>query len=84
MRELRVSKIEGRVYLFPIPVIKERKYLIACSSIAEGEKIAKGVAKGLLTHPDLLSDHFKHLTLHTDKQTKIFIPTLKALEILSE
>jgi hypothetical protein len=83
MRELRVSEIEGRVYLFPVPVLKERKYLIACSSTTEARKIAEGVAKGLLTHPDLISDHFKHLTLHTDKQTKIFMPTLKALEILS-
>lgn len=83
MRELRLSQIEGRIYLFPVPVIKERKYLIACSSQEEGSKIAEAVASGKLTHPDLISEDFKLLTLHTDKQTKIFMPTLTALERLA-
>lgn len=82
MRKLRVSQIEGRIYLFPVPVIKDRKYLIACASSEEATKIAEAVAAGKLTHPDLISEHFKHLTLHTDNQTKIFMPTLKALESL--
>lgn len=82
MRELRTSQMEGRVYLFPVPVIKDRKYLIACSSTDEAKNIANAVAAGKLTHPDLISEHFKLLTLHTDQQTKIFMPTLKALEIL--
>jgi hypothetical protein len=82
MRELRLTKIENRIYLFPVPVIKERKYLIYCSSDQEAQMIAAGVAQGKLTHPDLLSEDFLHLTLHTDKQTKIFVPSPKALAAL--
>lgn len=83
MRELRLTKIEGRLYLFPVPVIKDRKYLIYCSSDLEAQKIMAGVAGSVLTHPDLISEDFLHLTLHTDNQTKIFIPSPKALTTLS-
>jgi hypothetical protein len=73
MRELRQAKIEGRIYLYPVPVIKDRKYLIACSSEVEAHKIMDAVKAGMLTHPDLISPHFVHLTFHTDKRTKIFV-----------
>lgn len=73
MRELRATTIDGRIYLFPVPVVKERKYLIACSSKDEAEKIALAVMTEKVIHPDLLSEHFLFLTYHTDKQTKIFV-----------
>ncbi len=73
MRELRTTTIEGRFYLFPVPVVKERKYLIACSNKDEAEKIALAVMTKKVIHPDLLSEHFLFLTYHTDKQTKIFV-----------
>jgi hypothetical protein len=73
VRELRQTKIDGRTYLFPVPVIKERKYLIACSSDAEARAIIAAVTEGRLSHPDLISPHFTYLTHHTDKQTKIFV-----------
>lgn len=81
MREMKLSKIEGRVYLFPVPVIKERKYLVACSNEEEAKKIADAISSGKLTHPDLISEHFIHLTYHSDKQTKIFVPSPKAMEL---
>jgi hypothetical protein len=83
MRELRSTKIEGRIYLFPVPVIKERKYLIFCASEEEAAKIMAHVQLKKLTHPDLISEDFVYLTHHTDKQTKIFVPSLKALAALS-
>lgn len=73
MRELRQTKIDGRIYLFPVPVVKERKYLIFCSSEAEAQKISEAVREKKLTHPDLISEQFVFLTLHSDKQTKIFV-----------
>lgn len=73
MRELKSTTIEGRVYLFPVPVVPERKYLIFCSSLAEAEMISSAVKANELTHPDLLSEHFIFLTYHSDKQTKIFV-----------
>lgn len=73
MRELRVTTIEKRIYLFPVPVVKDRKYLIACKDMAEAEAIMRDVREGTVTHPDLISGHFIFLTYHTDKTTKIFV-----------
>ena len=73
MREFKAVSIEGKIFLFPIPVVPERKYLISCSTVEEAEKIAKAVREGKLTHPDLISEDFTFLTYHSDKNTKIFI-----------
>lgn len=73
MRELREGKIEGKIYLFPVPVEKGRKYLIYCSTEDEATVIAELVKTGKVTHPDLISEDFIFLTYHTDKQTKIFV-----------
>lgn len=73
MRELRQTKIDGRIYLFPVPVVKERKYLIFCSNEAEAQKVIEAVQTKKVTHPDLVSENFVFLTLHTDKETKIFV-----------
>lgn len=73
MRELRATKIEGRIYLFPLPVIKDRKYLILCEDEAQAQLIAAKVQAGKLQHPDLISEDFVFLTYHSDKQTKIFV-----------
>ena len=73
MRELRITKIENRIYLFPVPVAKDRKYLIFCSSTEEAEKIIDEVRLNKITHPDLISEYFVFLTYYTDKQTKIFV-----------
>lgn len=73
MRELRQGMIDGKIYLFPVPVEKNRKYLIYCSHEVEALKITELVKEGRVTHPDLLSSDFIFLTFHTDKQTKIFV-----------
>lgn len=73
MRELRKTKIDKRIYLFPVPVVKERKYLIFCSSDEEAEKVMEKVLNQKVTHPDLISEDFRFLTYHTDKETKIFV-----------
>ena len=73
MRELRQTKIEGKIYLYPVPVITDRKYLIYCSNELEASMIIDGIKTSKFTHPDLISEHFIFLTYHTDKQTKIFV-----------
>lgn len=73
MRELRITKIENRIYLFPVPVVKDRKYLIFCSSTEEAERIIEEVRLNKVTHPDLISEDFVFLTFHSDKQTKILV-----------
>jgi hypothetical protein len=81
MRELKCTTIEGRIYLFPIPVVKERKYLIFCSSEIEAEVLSKAIQEKKLSHPDLISEDFIFLTIHSDKQTKIFVPNPKNFRI---
>jgi hypothetical protein len=71
LRELRQTKINDKIYLFPVPVIKDRKYLILCKDQLEALKIIQGVAQKKLQHPDLLSDDFIHITFHSDGLTKI-------------
>lgn len=71
-REMKLTTINGKMYLFPIPVVKERKYLILCSSEKEAELISLAIKERKLVHPDLVSADFHYLTLHNDKQTKIF------------
>ncbi|MFY7992372.1 MAG: hypothetical protein ACOVP4_03690 [Bacteriovoracaceae bacterium] len=83
MRELKATKIEGKVYLFPVPVLKERKYLIFCSNESEAEKIAKAVRERKITHPDLISEYFVFLTYHTDQQTKVFVPSPETMSLLT-
>ena len=78
MRELRTTKIEGKIYLFPVPVVKDRKYLIFCSSEDEAVKVGRAVLESRVTHPDLVSGDFIFLTFHSDKQTKIFVPNPKS------
>lgn len=73
MRELRQGKIEGKIYLFPVPVEKDRKYLIYCSTESEAARVTEAVRTGKVTHPDLISEHFVFLTYHSDRQTKIFV-----------
>lgn len=73
MRELRQTKIDGKIYLFPVPVVKDRKYLIYCSTEEEAQSIVKEVTSKEIPHPDLISEYFIFLTYHSDKQTKIFI-----------
>lgn len=75
-RELKLTTINGQVYLFPVPVVSERKYLILCASEAEAGRVSAAVREGQMTHPDLVSDDFLYLTLHTDKRTKIYAPKL--------
>ncbi len=77
MRELRVTKIEGRIYLFPVPVVKDRKYLIFCSSMEEAESVMNEVSEKKITHPDLISEYFVFLTHHTDQLTKIFVRNIE-------
>lgn len=73
MRELRATSINGKMYLFPVPVIKERKYLIYCSHENEANMIINDIKNKKLVHPDLLSKDFLYLCQHTDHQTKIFV-----------
>ncbi len=81
LRELRQTKINEKIYLFPVPVIKERKYLILCEDEAEAMEIINGVAHKRYQHPDLVSEDFIQITLHTDGSTRIIARNPKHLKI---
>ena len=83
-REMKVATLDGKVYLFPIPVVKDRKYLIACSSEEEARLISLAIQKGRVVHPDLISEDFIFLTYHTDKRTKIFYLNPSQLAFIRE
>ena len=72
MRELKRTNINGKTYLYPVPVKKEKKYLVYCTSEEEARLIVLGVQEGKLPHPDLMIEPFIFLSLHSDQQTKIF------------
>lgn len=71
-RKMNLTCIDGRFYLFPVPVLKERKYLISCSSKDEADLISEAIICKKVQHPDLITEDFIFLTYHTDKRTKIF------------
>jgi len=72
VRELKVTTIQGMICLYPVPVIKEQKYLIRCDSLLDANKLIEEIATQKISHPDQTSNHFQDIGLHTDQQTKIF------------
>lgn len=70
MRELKITTIQGIVYLYPVPVIKENKYLIRCGSIQAANKLIAKILEQAVVHPDS-RESFKVVGIHTDQQTEI-------------
>jgi len=69
-RQYKKSKINGETYLYPIPVIKNSKYLI----YIEKEYVAFFIdswKNGFLTHPDENPSYLKGVMLHSDDRTPI-------------
>jgi hypothetical protein len=71
MRELKITKVQETIYLYPVPVIKENKYLIQCDSIEEAKDLISSVESGLVAHPDQAGPTYRCLSLHSDQQTRI-------------
>ena len=71
MRELKLTVIQEVPYLYPIPVIKEKKYLVRCESITRAHELMRKIAALEVAHPDLESTSFRFVTLHSDQRTKV-------------
>ncbi len=71
MRELKLTVIQDVPYLYPIPVMKEKKYLVRCESLARAHELMRKIAALEITHPDLESTHFQFVALHSDQRTKV-------------
>ena len=74
VRELKMTTIQGSIYLYPVPVKKELKYLIRCESQEEAAQLIQSISDLKLSHPDVSDTDFEIVALHTDQQTKILAP----------
>ena len=73
MRELKITMIQGIIYLYPVPVIKEKKYLIRCASLEIATVLIQEISNQKISHPDHSGPEFQFVSLHADQKTKIFI-----------
>lgn len=65
--------IDSEIFLYPVPVIKEQKYLIQCGSDLAADEFVTAVEKGEFSHPDENSHDFVTVRHHTDGKTPILI-----------
>ena len=65
-------RVRDRIFIYPVPVIKNKKYLIEVSSEIQAQQIIKDLENGSVKSPDENLDHLEEIGLHTDQQTKIY------------
>jgi len=39
MREFKITTLHGNIYIYPVPVMKESKYLISCEFLQEAHEL---------------------------------------------
>ena len=71
MRELKLTVIQEVPYLYPIPVMKEKKYLVRCDSLTRAHELMRKIAALEIPHPDDQSTDFQFVALHSDQRTKV-------------
>jgi hypothetical protein len=71
MRELKLTVIQEVPYLYPIPVMKEKKYLVRCESITRAHELMRKIAERKIPHPDDEGKDFPFVALHSDQKTKV-------------
>jgi len=71
MRELKITTIQGIIYLYPFPVMKEKKFLVRCESMQKALELIEAIKNQEISHPDELLQDFKFVSLHTDQKTRI-------------
>ncbi len=71
MRELKLTVIQEVPYLYPIPVMKEKKYLVRCDSITGAHELMRKISTLEIPHPDDETADFQFVALHSDQRTKV-------------
>jgi len=71
MRKFSQIEKNQEIYLYPVPVIQNKKYLISCAGVAEAEKIVQLIEDRIVKHPDLDFSDFTFEKIHTDGRTQI-------------
>ena len=73
MRDFKKVEIGGEIYLYPVPVIKNNKYLIHCGTETDADQIHSDLMQKRITHPDEGHQDFFMARHHTDGKTPIFV-----------
>ncbi len=73
--EFKIVSIKGETFLYPNPVIKNKKYLLKVkSSLAQA--FQEAFKRGLLASPDGDLSHWEKDGTHSDGKTIIYRPNL--------
>lgn len=65
-------RVKDRIFIYPVPVIKEKKYLIEAESEEQAQRMIEDLESGTLKSPDDDMEILEEIGLHTDERTKIF------------
>jgi hypothetical protein len=65
-------RVRDRIFIYPVPVIKNKKYLIEVSSENLAQQMIKDLENGSVKSPDENMENLEEIGLHTDQQTKIY------------
>ncbi len=69
--EFKVVTIKGNCFLYPVPVVKNHKYLLKVPT-EDASLYIKAFKGQLITSPDSKRDDWLELGLHTDGRTSIY------------
>ena len=71
MREFKIVETDGMFYFYPIPVIKEHKYLVEAKTLHQANELILKINSGEIPHPDQSQIHWVNIGFHKDGRTSI-------------
>ncbi len=77
----KISILNNIHYLYPYPVVKNKKYLVKASNSNQAMFIIKLFESSILASPIERQEYYFEPSLHTDEQTKIFSIRIDNIEI---
>ena len=69
MQEFKIAQTKDIIFLYPFPVVKERKFLIECLSLSDAYVIQLGLEHSLIENPLDNDGLYETDGLHTDQKT---------------
>lgn len=70
-KEFRRVEVQGKTYLYPFPIIKEKKYLIEVDPTIV-ESIISAIVNNVIESPDAFPDYMVEQGIHNDGKTIIY------------
>ncbi len=71
MRKFSLIEKTNEIYLYPTPVVQNKKYLISCANQHEAQRIKELIDSHTVKHPDSDMSDFIVEKIHTDGRTQI-------------